>query len=62
MLTAVTEEPVRPGAELAGTTRIPVTRTSLREGKIPAVVGVIDAATLARSYVIPRRETRNKVG
>lgn len=41
---------------------IPVVQMTLRDGSVPAVVGVIDAATLSESFVIPRRDPRKKTG
>lgn len=41
---------------------VPVTQMSLRDGRVPAVVGVIDAGLLTSAYLIPRRDTRRKTG
>jgi len=53
-----TEAPTR----ALGVEGIVVSRSAVRDGRVPVVVGVIDAGTLAQTYVIPRRDTRRKTG
>jgi len=40
----------------------PVIMTTIHQGQIPIVVGVIDAGTLTDRSVVPRRDTRRKTG